>query len=214
MQRWDHIVWDWNGTLLEDRHTCVAVLNEMLAEQGLAPISEERYREVFDFPVIEFYRQLGFPTDQEVFERISHRFIRRYAERAVDCQLQPGAWALLQRLREDQLGQSVLSAAQQDSLERAVEEHGLADCFEHVVGAPDFFAHGKEEAGRAWIGARTFDPGRVVLVGDTLHDHRVAEAMGTDCILLAHGHHSRERLERTGRPVLEGFAALAELLEG
>ena len=48
------------------------------------------------------------------------------------------------------------------------------------------------------------------MIGDTLHDHEVAEAIGTDCILLAHGHHTPERLAATGKRVVQ---SLGELLE-
>ncbi len=212
MTRWDHIVWDWNGTLLADTQICVDVLNDLMVERGLEPITRDRYRETFDFPVIDFYRSLGFPSDREAFEATSHDFIQRYTERAPGCPLHEGAGELLHRIADASLGQSVLSAALQDSLERAVREYGLQRCFRHLVGAADIFAHGKEQAGISWLRQTGFAPDRVVLVGDTLHDEKVAAAMGVGCVLVAHGHHSRERLERTGRPVVEGFAQLEEFL--
>lgn len=212
MSRWEHIVWDWNGTLLADTHVCVEVLNELLAERGLEPMTPERYRETFDFPVIEFYRSLGFPADRPTFEATSHEFISRYARRSADCPLHDGAAELLHGLASDAFGQTVLSAAKQDALEQAIHAHGLARCFRHLVGAIDIYAHGKEEHGVTWLRETRLDPDGVVLVGDTLHDHKVAEAMGVRCVLVAHGHHSRERLETTGRPVVEGFAELGEWL--
>jgi len=36
-----------------------------------------------------------------------------------------------------------------------------------------------------------------------VHDYEVAQAMGTDCVLVAGGHHSRRRLEATGAPVVD-----------
>ncbi len=214
MTRWEHIVWDWNGTLLADTRICVDVLNELMAEKGLSPITEERYRETFDFPVIEFYRALGFPTGREEFEATSRDFIARYHARAIDCPLHVGAKDLLLRLTDAAHSQSILSAAQQAALEHSVRVYGLERCFRHLVGARDIFAHGKEGAGVAWLAANELDPDGVVLVGDTLHDHAVARAMGIRCVLVSHGHHSRERLEQTGAPVVEGFEELERWLTG
>lgn len=208
MTRWEHIVWDWNGTLLADTHICVEVLNELMAERGLEPITPDRYRETFDFPVIDFYRALGFPADRKTFEATSRDFITRYAARAAGCPLHEGAAELLHELAGAPRGQSVLSAAQQDALEQAVFDYGLERCFRHLVGAADIFAHGKEEAGLAWLNETGLAPESVVLIGDTLHDHKVARTMGVQCVLVAHGHHSRARLERSGCPVVEGFAEL------
>ncbi|MBC2601429.1 HAD hydrolase-like protein [Puniceicoccus vermicola] len=209
---WQHILWDWNGTLLADTTICVDVLNELMKERGLNPISHDHYRETFDFPVIEFYRSLGFPTEKTDFEATSHQFISRYNELAESCPLHPGAYDLIHDLARENQPQSVLSAAQQSALELAVKIYGFEECFDRLLGAKDIFAHGKEERGIDWINASGLDPQKVVLIGDTLHDHKVAEAMGIQCLLVAHGHHSPERLGRAGCPVVNGFAELGDWL--
>ncbi|MGE9289424.1 MAG: HAD family hydrolase [Puniceicoccales bacterium] len=209
---WQHILWDWNGTLLADTTICVDVLNELMEERGLTPISREHYRETFDFPVIEFYRSLGFPTEKADFEATSHRFIARYNELAEACPLHPGAEDLIHRLARENRPQSILSAAQQSALELAVEVYGFSGCFQDLLGAADIFAHGKEERGRRWMEASGLDPQSVLLVGDTLHDHKVAQEMGIQCLLVAHGHHSPERLQKAGCPVVEGFEELGDWL--
>ena len=75
------------------------------------------------------------------------------------------------------------------------------DIFLGLVGCDNIYARGKVEQGQQWIRQLDWDPAEIVLVGDTLHDFEVAEAMGSDCILLAHGHHCPTRLEQTGAPV-------------
>jgi len=213
MSHWKHIVWDWNGTLLDDTQICVQVLNELIHEAGLLPITPERYRDTFDFPVIHFYRTLGFPSGQENFEAISHRFIQRYHEEAVGCPLQEGVTDLLQDLQCSGKSHSILSAAKQDTLEVAVETYGLKELFIGLNGARDIFAHGKQEAGRTWIRNLPWSPEEIVLIGDTAHDYDVAQAMGTDCILVAHGHHSPSRLQKCGVPVVENMKDLRRMLQ-
>jgi len=212
--KWQHILWDWNGTLLADTQICVDILNELMEERGLERITADIYRETFDFPVIEFYRSLGFSTSREEFESTSHEFIGRYTRRAIGCPLHDGAASLLHRLADEEWGQSILSAAQQAALERAMIDYGLGHCFQSLVGAEDIFAHGKVERGLRWIEDSALNPSQVLLIGDTLHDHKVAQAMGVDCLLVAHGHHSPERLRSTGCPVVEGFRELEEWLAG
>lgn len=43
-----------------------------------------------------------------------------------------------------------------------------------------------------------YDPEKVLMVGDTLHDLEVANAMGIKCVLVAQGHTSYTRLRDTG----------------
>lgn len=209
---WQHILWDWNGTLLADTSICVDVLNELMEEQGLTPISHAHYRETFDFPVIDFYRSLGFPMEPNEFEETSHRFISRYNELATECPLHPGAFDLIRQISAENRPQSILSAAQQSALELAVRLYGLADCFDHLLGAKDIFAHGKVERGQRWIESARLDPQSVLMIGDTLHDFKVAEAMGVQCLLVAHGHHSPDRLGKAKCPVVDGFTELENWL--
>ncbi|MEM0966030.1 MAG: HAD hydrolase-like protein [Verrucomicrobiota bacterium] len=208
VEKWDHLIWDWNGTLLADTGVCVSVLNEIMAEYGLPPITDDHYRATFNFPVVQFYRELGFPTEPGRFEKTSHQFIARYNERSVECPLHEGSEELLNHLFERGVSQSVLSAALQSSLEESIRVYRLEHCFEHLVGATDIFAHGKEERGVSWIESSGVDPTRALLIGDTLHDHEVANAMGVSCLLVAHGHHTAERLRESGCPVVEGFEEL------
>ena len=46
-----HVIWDWNGTLVDDAWLCVEIINELLARRGLAPITPCKYSAVFGFPL-------------------------------------------------------------------------------------------------------------------------------------------------------------------
>ena len=58
----------------------------------------------------------------------------------------------------------------------------------------------------------SYNPAEVVMIGDTVHDFEVAQAMGTDCILISNGHNSRERLEKTGVLVLDSLEEVIGIL--
>ena len=70
-----HVIWDWNGTLLDDAWLCREIMNGQLKRRGHATISRERYEEVFDFPVEGYYRKVGFRWDQETFTEAGTEFI-------------------------------------------------------------------------------------------------------------------------------------------
>ncbi|MFP4259467.1 MAG: HAD family hydrolase [Opitutales bacterium] len=213
MSRYRHIIWDWNGTLLNDTWLCVEVLNGLLSRRGRLPISAEDYRANFGFPVIHFYAYLGFETDVEAFEQVSREFIGSYEARWLqECALHPEAADVLGGMAAGGLTHSVLSAAKQEALEVGIGHFGIRDYFHGLCGTDNIYARGKIEQGRRWIEGLDWDPREVVLVGDTLHDYEVAEAMGTDCILMTHGHHSPERLVATGKPVAHSLREVAALV--
>ena len=209
-----HIIWDWNGTLINDTWLCVEVLNGLLARRGRAPISNEDYRLNFGFPVIHFYKYLGFDTDTDNFDKVSREFISDYEARWLkECSLHEQASEILSELSALGLTHSVLSAAEQTTLETGIGHFGLTDHFLGLCGTDNIYACGKVERGREWIGRLDCEPNEAVLIGDTLHDFEVAEAMGTECILMAHGHHTPERLASTGKPIAHSMTELMALIQ-
>jgi phosphoglycolate phosphatase len=209
LRHFKHIIWDWNGTLLNDTWLCVEVLNGLLKRRGREPISEEDYRQNFGFPVIHFYEYLGFDTDTDSFDTVSREFIRDYESRWFEeCELHSETAEILTSLTQLGMSHSVLSAAKQEALELGIQHFGIRDHFINLVGTDNIYAQGKVEQGRRWIEQIDWSPKDIILVGDTLHDFEVAEAIGTHCILLAHGHHTSERLARTGVPVVHSLKEL------
>ncbi|HVU03368.1 MAG TPA: HAD family hydrolase [Polyangiaceae bacterium] len=203
---WDgvkHVVWDWNGTLLDDVDHCVRVVNGMLREDGLQEISAEEYRAVFDFPVRGYYERLGFDLSGDRFVRLAHRFIAAYDRGATECRLHAGAVPVLERLSARGATSSILSAARTASIHPLLDHHGIADHFTAVAGLDDHYAASKVERGLAWLAEHGHDRAALLLVGDTAHDHEVATALGVRVVLVAAGHQSRERLEALGSPVVE-----------
>ena len=210
---YQHIIWDWNGTLLNDTWLCVEVLNELLVARNRSTIDPNEYRKQFGFPVIHFYDYLGFDVDVDSFDSISRAFIDAYEARWLkECSLHPDAETVLRALSAAGLSHSILSAAEQATLERGISHFGIGSHFKAIIGTDNIHALGKVERGRAWMAHLDWPPEAVVLVGDTLHDLEVAEAMGCDCILMTHGHHCPTRLINTGAPLAHSLAELVDCL--
>ncbi len=212
--RYKHAIWDWNGTLLNDTTLCVDVLNQLLAKRGRAPLSEQDYRNNFGFPVVHFYDYLGLDTDKDSFDQVSREFIDDYQARYFEeCELHLEAAEVLTDLAQRGMSHSVLSAAKQEALNEGIRHFGIRAHFVGLMGADNIYAEGKIAQGHHWIKQLHWQPEEIVLIGDTVHDFEVAEAIGTDCILMAHGHHTPERLAKTGAPMVDSLRELLQLLQ-
>ena len=200
-----HVVWDWNGTLLDDTWLCIEIMNELLAERNLPALSLARYHEVFDFPVEEYYRRLGFDFSRDPFPVVGAEFIRRYEIRRAETHLHRAARTTLEHIRMRKISQSVLSAYRHDTLEELLAHFEVRPFFTGVLGSDNVYARGKIDQGRRWISESGVDPSTVLLIGDTIHDFEVASAMHCRCLLVADGYHPRSRLEPLGVPVVSGL---------
>ena len=213
MKSYKHLIWDWNGTLFDDVWLCVASINELLQARNLKSQNQYNYRAIFDFPVSDYYERVGFDMTQESFDELGAAFMVYYEARRQECTLHDGAVELL-GLCGESYSQSVLSAYRQEDLEAVLSKHGILRYFDVINGHHDIYASGKVESGKAQLEQLGIAAADILLIGDTTHDYEVAQVIGTDCLLLAHGHQSRERLEVLDVPVLGSFSELNAYLFG
>lgn len=206
------IVWDWNGTLFDDVPVCVEVENRLLARRGLPLLTVERYREIFTFPVEEYYRAAGLDLEREPFPALAEEYITGYNAAAESCGLYPGARQVLDQLRREGWRQILVSASEKGALAAQVESRGIRGCFEAVLGIGDVLAAGKAGLAGAYLRREGIAPEEAVFVGDTLHDWEVAEELGCRCLLIAGGHQSRARLAESGAEILEDITQVPEAL--
>jgi len=211
--RWRHIIWDWNGTLLDDLWLSLDIINTMVVRYGLPHVDEATYKRIFDFPVRNYYLKLGFDFSRTPFEEVGGKFIDAYTTRWTECRLQDGAEAALRHVRESGVRQSILSAAARSLVEGGVKHFELGKYFANVVSLDNPWAEGKIEAGRRFMERIDCGPEDTLLIGDTAHDFEVAGALGINCVLLTCGHHPRAKLEPTGAPVLDSPAEAVGYLE-
>ncbi len=210
--RYRHVIWDWNGTLFDDAWLCLDVMNTMLRMRGMPEMSMSRYREIFDFPVIDYYRRIGFDFGRESFEVLGTEFIDAYETRRLECGLRPETESLVKELHRRGVTQAVLSAYRQATLEELTAHFGIRDYFEDVIGHDDHYAAGKIPQGRRYVETLTIPREQIVMIGDTVHDAEVAAAMGVGCILIPGGNQAPEKLRSAGVRYVESPAGLADLL--
>ncbi len=211
MQEFSHIIWDWNGTLLNDTQACVNTLNRMLQVRNLPTLSVDRYRELFSFPVYDFYNTVGFELDNEDWDELSVTFHDLF--RADDSlALHADTISTLANMRERGYRQSVLSASHQSILDSMICDYQLRDFFQWVRGIDNLYGDSKLSAGRQLVHDMGVHGREILLVGDSLHDHEVAQKLGVRCLLVACGHQSHARLALTGNCVLDSIGDVAEIL--
>lgn len=195
------ILWDWNGTLVDDAPLSVDIINGVLAEYGLSPITLDHHRRIFDFPLTHYYERLGFDLTRWDFETVGAGFIRGYRERWREAPLHPDALPALEAFRAAGLRQDILSATRQDMLDQAIAYYDLGPFFGSLTGQDNIYARGKLEAGRRWLAESGLRGEEILLIGDTLHDRDIALELGMRCILVPRGHQGAGKVEDAGVPL-------------
>ncbi|MEU2250517.1 HAD family hydrolase [Streptomyces sp. NPDC019224] len=210
-----HLVWDWNGTLLDDNTAVVGATNAAFGEVGVAPITVEQYREMYCIPIPRFYERLmgRLPTDAE-WELMDGAFHRHYTQRRDACGLTAGAAELLARWQLTGRSQSIMSMYRHEELVPVVRGFGIERHFVRVDGRTGPSGGSKAQYMERHLAAMEgISPGHTVVIGDAVDDAVAAAHVGAKAILYTGGSHSRASLEKAGVPVVDTLGDAVTLAE-
>ncbi len=206
-----HIVWDWNGTLFDDRDAILDATNEVFRSYGLPPMGLDHYRSVYSRPIWASYeRILGRALEDGEWERLNAAFHDSYHRLMERCRLASDARTVIDAFAGEGHTQSVLSMWQHDRLTAAVRALGLGPVFRRVDGLlPEQAGGEKAEFMVAHLAALGVRPADVVMIGDSVDDAAAARHVGARAVLYTGGLQSRADLARFGVPVVERLSDAA-----
>ena len=205
INKYKHVIWDWNGTMFNDVELCVDVGNNLFRKKNIPLMSVEKYKSIFTIPVKDYYIAAGFDFSIESFEIVGKEWMDEYEERKYESSLHVDLVFVMEKLRENGIRQSVLSAYKQDNLNDILNKFDLSKYLDNIVGLDNIYAASKLELGKDLIKTIGHNNGETLLIGDTVHDYDVATEIGAECILIADGHQNYDVLQETGAPVFNNL---------
>ena len=213
MKQYKHIIWDWNGTLLDDLQMSIDALNAILVSEQMEIVTDvDEYKRIFQFPVIRYYEAIGFDFHKTPFSELAKRYMAYYQPNSLSCELQTGAIELLQALKKTGYRLTLLSASDLSFLHVQLSQYpALEGMFDEVLGLDHIHADSKQSLAMKFVQTLAH-PKEVLFIGDSVHDYEVATASGCDCLLVACGHEHVDKLNATKTKVVADLAAVKAYL--
>jgi len=212
MKHKKYIIWDWNGTMLDDTGYCVDCMNTVLDQYNINRIDIDLYRENFTFPVKDYYEAIGFDFSKVDFEKPAMEFINLYYSNIENAGLANGIVNILSYFKKRNIKQFCLSAMEHGELVNSLNSKGIFEYFEEVRGINDHYANSKVEVGKSLLKSINANKNDILMIGDTIHDFEVATELGIDCLLVANGHQSFERLQKVTENIISDLSEVMERL--
>ena len=210
--KYTHVFWDFNGTILSDMAAGMDSTNQMLRERGIPEIDGlDAYREIFGFPIKDYYASLGFDFEKEPYEVLAPIWVDIYNEKSKSSVAIEGVAETIAAVRGIGISQVVFSATEREMLLRQLSELELLDRFDEVIGLENIHAESKLHLAKRW--RENHPDARVLYVGDTIHDAENARVLGADCLLFTGGHQSRRRLDACGYPLIDDVKDVLRYIE-
>ena len=183
------IIWDWNGTLIDDVEYSRSIVNKMLFNRNKPKLSINEYKSKFCFPIKEYYRNVGFEFNNDVeYQDIVDEFNMNYRRNQNQCDLCEGARDILAYLNSKGISQYIISGMNNNDLILNVTQYGIENYFEEIYGSGTIDASDKQSLGKALLEKHNIQPKSATYIGDTLADCEFAENLGLGCIITTNGH--------------------------
>ena len=197
---YETILWDWNGTLINDVDLSNTIANKQILGHGLKPLSKEELQKAFCFPIKNYYEKLGFNLEGDIFKNLSKNFIDSYEKEMASLSLFEGTETLLNLLSDR--NQFIISAAEEVHLKEIVSSHGISHHFTELYGLRGVHGHSKVQRCKDLVKDFSLDPKTTLLVGDTEHDAEVAKNSGINSLIIADGFQHYDILKKLDATVL------------
>ena len=208
--KYDLIIWDFNGTLTDDVQIGIDSVNAVMERRNMPLIMDvEHYRSIFCFPIIDYYKKLGFDFDKEPYSVVANEWVKEYLSRENTMKLSVGAAEILEKIKSLGITQIILSSSELGMLKRECALLGIEGYFDAILGLDNIYAGGKAEMAKEWAKGKSFN---ALFIGDTLHDLDTARAIGADCLLYSGGHDKLSKLESAGVPVISALSEIEKYL--
>ncbi len=196
MSRYELVIFDWDGTLMDSTGLIASCIQLSCREMGLAVPPEREARWVIGLGFIQSVEHVAPGLDRERQVALAESYRRHFVAREHEAPLFPGIPALLDELRARERRLAVATGKARRGLDRALASSGLGPYFEATRCAdegfpkphPDMVLHLLEETGVA--------PEAALVVGDTTHDLELAANAGVDAVAVCYGAHDEPLLRQ------------------
>ncbi|RLK13969.1 phosphoglycolate phosphatase-like HAD superfamily hydrolase [Micromonospora sp. M71_S20] len=206
----NHLVWDWNGTLLNDLSLVVDCTNAAFASVGGPAVTADEHRVRFRRPIADYYAEvLGRAVDDDAFGRLDRIFHDAYRTGLTTCALAHDATDAMAAWPGSQ---SLLSMWFHEELVPTVHTYGLTGRFVRVDGLrASVGGDRKAESLRRHLTELGVDGRDVVLIGDSVDDADAAVSVGGRAVLYTGGFTDAARLRASGHPVADTLSEAVSL---
>ncbi len=206
-----HIIWDYNGTVLDDAYTSVLAVNEMLKARGLKETNLEVYKKTLVMPLTEYYKTVGIYTDDIAL--LSQEF-RKYCDIHKDnSRIFDGVYDVILFAKSKGIKNILLSSLYNEHLVEETKKHNIGNWFDIISGLSDKNLGSKSDTARIIFDKNDINPKNTLFVGDLVTDAKTANELGADCILIPNGHTDKARCALACDKVFDDVRQIIEYIK-
>lgn len=213
-RRFDLLVFDWDGTLMDSASFIVSAIQAAARDLGLPVPSDGASRHIIGLGLQEAIALLFPDLDQSEYGPYVDRYRHYYLSQDHEIPLFAGVPEAIQHLCDAGFILAVATGKSRKGLNRALAHSGLGGYFHASRCADESFSKPHPAMLLDIMALTGAEPGRTLMIGDTTHDLQMAANAGVAGLGAAYGAHPRADLDAmTPLAVLDDFPQLYQWLK-
>lgn len=194
-KRFELIVFDWDGTLMDSAALIVDSVQAAARDIGLEPPSEERARHIIGLGLVDAMRYALPDLEPEHYDQLVDRYRHHYLSRDHQLVLFEGIRELIGELASGDYILGVATGKSRRGLDRALDGSGLRPHFHATRCADECHSKPHPQMLEELMAEFGVAPDATLMIGDTTHDLQMARNAGTAALAVSYGAHPRAVLE-------------------
>ncbi|MCM8612203.1 HAD-IA family hydrolase [Accumulibacter sp.] len=207
-KRFELLVFDWDGTLLDSAAAIVEAITAACGDLGLPPPPAERARHVIGMGLHEALRHALPELPESRYPQLVERYRHHYLARDHELQLFAGVAELIAELSAGGFLLAVATGKSRLGLDRALRHSGLGPFFHASRCADECFSKPHPQMLEELLDELAVAGERALMIGDTTHDLQMARNAGVAALAVAYGAHPVAALD-----AMQPLACVQELAE-
>jgi len=193
--KYELVVFDWDGTLLDSAGAIVLAIQAACSDIGHPPPSDEQARHVIGLGLVDALKQAAPDLSEERYPALVDRYRHHYLSGDHQLTLFKGIPELLDGLQAAGHILAIATGKSRLGLERALDHSGLRPLFQASRCADECHSKPHPQMLEELMDEFGVEPDATLMIGDTTHDLLMARNAGVAALGVAYGAHPRETLE-------------------
>ena len=194
-RRYDLIVWDWDGTIMDSTPTIVHCIQQACRDLGFKEPDDTLASSVIGLGIQDSLRRAVPWIEPRHFQELTDRFRYHYLAKDHALDLFVGIRELLEELRTDQFLLGVATGKSRVGLNRSLNHHQIGHLFHETRTADESFSKPHPGMLLELSDITQVPTRRMLMIGDTTHDLDMAANAGVDAVAVTYGAHPPDALK-------------------
>ncbi|MDF0377039.1 HAD-IA family hydrolase [Methylophilus sp. YYY-1] len=196
MKQFDLIVWDWDGTIADSTGLISQALIKAAEQAGLPGLTEARARSIIGLGLRESIEVLFGDIPEFQAQALVANYNRNYYNNENNIVLFEGIAETIIAIDRKGCKQAVATGKGRRGLNTALQQSGLARCFNATKTVDECFSKPHPQMLDALMDELVVMPERTLMIGDSQYDMQMGKNAGVITAAVSYGSQTAEHLQQ------------------